>query len=400
MDVKKLMSGIGVVIDDAFAKEGSAGYSDRIFRLVEEIEKEWNIPFYTNHEIPSKDICLNLLRSASFVLLDWNLWSNKVGEVGVAEELRKRFIDKNISFLEQARNYFTPVFIFTNENPEDVKNDLLSCGLYSQDSGKNFIFVRKKRGLTTSNLFSSIESWVKKNTSVYTLKSWEQEFFAAKGGLFSSLYTKNPTWPRVFWSSYKADDADPSSSIVSLINDNMNGRMKSDILKAEILGKRSHKIDRSDITSVLEGASFIPEKNLSKNEIRSGDIFERNSRKYLLNIRPDCDCIPRDGQRIDRVSLYCIEGDVMDSKTVKKAYDKELGNFNERIWEAIVFMVAGEKTIRFRLKKIVQKRFSELKSKRVGRLTHPYITRIQQRYALYNQRLGLPRIPNKAIPKD
>ena len=39
-----------------------------------------------------------------------------------------------------------------------------------------------------------------------------------------------------------------------------------------------------------------------------------------------------------------------------------------------------------------------VRSKRVGRLLHPYLTRVQQRYALYTQRQALPRVPPSAVP--
>ena len=53
--------------------------------------------------------------------------------------------------------------------------------------------------------------------------------------------------------------------------------------------------------------------------------------------------------------------------------------------------------MRFDFRRFHVKQFSEVKDLRIGRLLHPYLTRIQQRYALYLQRQGLPRIPEKAV---
>lgn len=55
--------------------------------------------------------------------------------------------------------------------------------------------------------------------------------------------------------------------------------------------------------------------------------------------------------------------------------------------------------IEFERKEIWVETHAELKNKRPGRLLHPYLTRIQQRYALYLQRQGLPRIPDGAVPE-
>ena len=108
MDIKSLMSGIAVVIDDAFKVESPEGHDDRIFQIVEKIEKRWEIPFYKTYEIPSDSVSRGLLQSASFILLDWKLWPDG------AQELEKESVNNNIKFLEKAKEYFVPVFIFTN----------------------------------------------------------------------------------------------------------------------------------------------------------------------------------------------------------------------------------------------------------------------------------------------
>ena len=76
------------------------------------------------------------------------------------------------------------------------------------------------------------------------------------------------------------------------------------------------------------------------------------------------------------------------------------GHFEERIWESIVFSVHERRSVRFDFRKFCVRKFSELKNRRVGRLLHPYLTRIQQRFGLYLQRQGLPRIPEEAIPQE
>ncbi len=394
MDIKNLMSGIAVVIDDAFGENSSAKRTDRIIRLVKDIETTWEMPFCKIHEIPSNEICKNLLKSASFILLDWKLWPSG------APDFEEAGIQANINFLEQAKDYFVPVFIFTNEDPEDIKNALLPSGLYDdQKPGKNFIFIRRKNSLTGNKLFTSVKKWINGNASVYTLKAWEQAFHEAKKNVFGSMYKRSSSWPRVFWSSYKEDGADPSFSLVTLINNNLLARMETDIFEKSVLGKRPYRIDGEDVRPVLEGASFIPQEKLPENNVKAGDLFKKSDSagNYLLNVRADCDCIPRQGKTIDSVELYCIEGKSMNPRQVKGSFLKKYGTFNEQVNQAILFGIHDGKTIQFNFGKLVPKKFHEVKNKRVGRITHPYITRIQQRYALYLQRQGLPRIPEEAI---
>lgn len=92
----------------------------------------------------------------------------------------------------------------------------------------------------------------------------------------------------------------------------------------------------------------------------------------------------------------------MKNKEIKESLDIDKeerfkGRFNERASESISFSLLAGKSIRFNFKDLEIIKFSEVKENRVGRLIHPYITRIQQRYSLYLQRQGLPRIPEEAV---
>ena len=73
------------------------------------------------------------------------------------------------------------------------------------------------------------------------------------------------------------------------------------------------------------------------------------------------------------------------------------GHYEESVGESIAFAACNGKSVRFKFKKLRVKRFAEIKDERIGRLLHPCVTRIQQRYALYLQRQGLPSIPEGAI---
>ncbi len=394
MGIKSLMSGIAVVVDDELNKGRK---NDKIFKIVKKIEREWRIPFYKTHKIPPASTCDNLLRSASFVLLDWQLWR------GESSQLAERGIERNIKFLEKAKDFFVPVFIFTNEHPEDVA-DRLPESLYNQnDIERNFIFIKRKSDLIEGNISNSMENWMQKNASVYTLKTWEQAFYESKINLFSSMYKKSPDWPKVFWESYKKDGVNPSSSMTHLINNVVLGNVRTDIFEKEVFDSGTCHLSGEDVKWIMHKASFIRKEKLSKDETRSGDLFMLSDSEYSINIRPDCDCIPRDEQSVDKVELYCIKGEEIKEGKIKDKYSKRNENFNETVKENISFNLHEGKTIRFDFSQLEIKKFSVLKRKRVGRLIHPYITRMQQHYALYLQRQGLPRIPKEAIfkkPKD
>ena len=397
MNLRDLMSGIGVVIDDAFERpaggqEDNEAFADPILQIVEQIEQEWSLRCLTVGRLPREETWPGLLEAASFVLLDWRLWP-----IG-SDELERAGIASNIRFLEQAKDRLVPVFIFTNEAAEDVTEKLPESVYPAQSPEKSFVFVRRKAELMAGGAlgFGDIEQWVRGNASVYALKTWDRAFRAARKELFGSMYTKSPDWPRVFWKSYETDHVDPSYSLTHLINDSLRGRMPTAGFESEILGGQPVDVPSEDLRALITETSVRSQEVLPEDEIGCGDMFRIPKGKLLLNLRPECDCVPRDGTELDHVELYCVEGERISNAAVLKQYED--GHFNERVWEAVAFSVCAGRSVRFNFGKFHVKKYSELKERRIGRLLHPHLTRIQQRFGLYLQRQGLPRIPEEAIP--
>ena len=396
MKLEELMSGIAVVIDDKFVSTAAGESSedkngDSITNIVMQLEQKWHLPFYAVKEMPLDKTWPNLLRAASFILLDWQLWPSG------ASRLEQDGVRKHIQFLELARDYFVPVFIFTNENPEDIADQLPPSIYPETPSEQSFIFIKRKADLLSGNTldFAHIENWIKRNASVYALKAWEQAFYAAKRELFGRMHEKSPDWPKIFWKAYVDDSVDPSSSLMNFINDNLRGRMRTNVFDPEILHTTSDMgVPQKDLLELIEETSCQPANTLPQDETRCGDLF-MNENKFFLNLLPDCDCIPRSTSSVDTVELHCIEGKKISKQKLAEKYHE--GHFNEAVWENIAFSMHNGESVRFDFRKLRIKKFSELKDQRIGRLLHPYLTRIQQRYALYVQRQGLPRIPREAI---
>lgn len=402
MNLKDLMSGIGVVIDDAY-KHTTGGQNDNdapadpIIQIVEQIEQKWDLRCLAVDSLPPEETWPGLLEAASFILLDWRLWPAGGGE------LEDAGIERNIRFLEQAKNRFVPVFIFTNEAVEDVTEKLPESVYPGQSPEKSFVFVRHKADLLAGDALNvdDIEQWVRGNASVYALKTWDRAFRAARNELFGSMYMKSPDWPRVFWKAYEDDGVDPSASLIHLINDSLRGRMPTGGFESEILSGQPVDVQSGDLRALIAETSVRPQKVLPEDEIGCGDMFRQSRKKLLLNLRPECDCVARDGTAVDDVELYCVEGKWMSDTDIRKECEKEHfidGHFIEKVWEAVAFSVHEGKSVRFDFRRFRVKKFSELKDKRIGRLLHPYLTNIQQRFGLYLQRQGLPRIPEEAIP--
>ena len=399
MSADNLFKGIAVIIDDEIDEKNA-----NINKILDQINTQ-NIPYLVYKEIP-ENIPFEHWRGISFVLLDWNL--KKIGSqdtiegVKIPGEVEELNVKNNIVFLNSLKGIcFVPVFIFTNENIENVISILEKSKLY--EKGKpNYIFVKKKEELLEpSKLFEELGIWLNSNPSVYVLKEWEKEYHKSKTKLFHDFYEISPIWPKILCKSFDDDGVNPSFELGQMISRNLYTRMAPFKFNLDILrlSEDSKKEDKDEVRKVFEGERFIKKDNLHEDMIAAGDVFEdidSNSLIYL-NIRPDCDCIPdRNGKTCsdNPVYLYLIEGDRLTVGQEGKKYCNQYGHFNESESNAIVFSMIDGETYNFIFKKFTMKEWSKIKYKRIGRLLPPYITRIQQKFSLYIQRSGLPRIPN------
>ena len=188
-----------------------------------------------------------------------------------------------------------------------------------------------------------------------------------------------------------------------LISRNLHSRMTPFEFNNEILDKNS-EVPRGELRKVLEGERFLNKNSLHDDDISTGDLFKEEYQdngetkyRYYLNIRAQCDLLR--SNNADKVELYCLKGRIFDENKINNEGGSSIieGQFIEKINNSIVPFLDGGQIIEFLFRDIKPKKWKDLKEKRVGRLLPPYINRIQQRYALYMQRQGLPRIPDAAI---
>lgn len=377
-DIVKLFSGIGVVIDEAIFEKGDT--PNGIQRISKSL-REKHIPVLEYDGLPNES--LSQFHSVSFVVLDWNL----SGESPIPEAT----INDNIDFIRQLReSCFVPLFIFSDEDPHDIQVKLEESRLYYANCP---IFIKKKDELdTTEKLFSEIESWIKSTPSIYVLKKWEKATLEAKTKMLWALSSIHSAWPGVLAKAIQDDGGDKPSELMRLLQNNLSYRLDYPQLDAEIIESQTDGVGKTELRSLLECERFIPQTILPNHPF-AGDVYLLEG-KYYLNIRPDCDIIrsPKD--------MYLLKGKVVnETKINSKDEDAILfdsGEFLEKKNCCYVAFVQG-KILCFSLRDIVIKKWKDIKDHRIGRLLPPYITKIQQKYAAYLQRQGLPSIPEQAI---
>ena len=399
METVELFKGIAIVIDNEVNNQKA-----NIHYILDQINQK-NIPFLAYQTLPTDEIIANF-KDLSFLLLDWDLTTDSSTSDTIQEgvifpdTLKKSGTDENINFIKKLTHIcFCPIFIFSNVDINVIINKLEENRIYSKDK-PNHIFVKSKSDLTEKMmLFKEIEKWVRCNPSIYVLKEWENEYQKSKNRMFVEFQKLSPVWPKIMWKTYGDDGANNSLELGELITRNLHTRMTPFEFSDEILSLKEEIIDRIELCRVLEGERFLLNTNLHNDNIAPGDVFKVSS-CYYVNIRAACDLFPdrnKKDDNLDDVQLYLLKGFALSEKQVNHKFSEKYGHFDEHDNQVIIFPILDGKTIDFQFKNLEIMKWAELRDKRIGRVLPPYITRIQQKYAQYIQRQGLPRTPREAV---
>jgi hypothetical protein len=311
-----------------------------------------------------------------------------------------------LSFIEKVnKEVYVPIFIFSNENVDNIISHLQTRGLFISDKLTN-IFVKNKSELMDTEqakgvLFREIDKWLKGNPSIYVLKEWENATKSAKTDLFWSFSKVHHQWPSALKKAFEADGSDPSHELGALIFKNIIARTSPIDFDDNIVCSACDTIGKEDIRKVLENERYLPVVNTDEKpstgcllRIPRGGNSPCND--YFLNIRPDCDIARPNRDRTYDPQLYCLKGKVVtDEDKLKTEFDK--GALLEKANIIYLPFVDEGKILKFELNDIHLKTWSQVKNNRIGRVLHPYITRIQQKYAFYLQRQGVPGLPNEVF---
>jgi len=402
--MEDLLKGIAVVIDNKIEDDPAI---ENIFKQM--IKR--NMPWLEYKNLPENAV-IDHFTGISFIILDWKLIDNIQAVEGVIlpENLIQYNNERNIDFLNYILSTcFVPIFIFTNEDVNDVISILRDNDLYDEN-GCTRIFVKKKSDIAgikntcRNRLFSTIEDWLKKNPSVYVIKEWEREYQEAKDQLFIDFLRISPYWPYILWKTFSDDGANKSLELGEILTRNIYTRMSPITFNDDILKKRYKSVEEKTLRNVIEGAHFIKREHLDETDIATGDIFKEEyivnditKTRYFLNIRAQCDLI-----RSSNPELYCLKGKVLKEETIniKDGIRFHNGQFIEKINHAIVGFIDNGKFIEFKFHDLKIKKWNNIREIRIGRLLSPNINRIQQKYSLYMQRQGLPRLPDLVIQAD
>lgn len=392
MKNENLFKGIGMVVDD----QVNSGKDKAIDGIVKYLENDNHLPLVKYEDLPDniESICFS---SLSFLLLDWEL--NTLVNVDDSPipiaTLKAQNARDNVDFIKQVvAKVVIPIFIFSNEDVNSIKNTLSQNHIIDDDE-KSPIFILNKSELFDNEkkciMFDKVNEWLKKTPSIYVTQKWKTAYLEAINGMALDMREAFPFWPNLLWTCYKDDGVNPSEEISSLINQNALSRIQPVEFDEGILSIKK-TCDEHLLKNLLERQCFMRNEYLGDLS-STGDIYKWHQ-EYFLNIRPSCDCVGRDGKN----KIYLIKGDKVKDKEIQNGlFNEKYGNFNEQSNFVIVGPICGF-FIRFKFKDFLIEDYDKKKEKRIGRLLPPFITRVTQKYGLYIHRQGLPRLPKEVIP--
>lgn len=392
MKNENLFKGIGMVVDD----QVNSGKDKAIDGIVKYLENDNHLPLVKYEDLPDniESICFS---SLSFLLLDWEL--NTLVNVDDSPipiaTLKAQNARDNVDFIKQVvAKVVIPIFIFSNEDVNSIKNTLSQNHIIDDDE-KSPIFILNKSELFDNEkkciMFDKVNEWLKKTPLIYVTQKWKTAYLEAINGMALDMREASPFWPNLLWTCYKDDGVNPSEEISSLINQNALSRIQPVEFDEGILSIKK-TCDEHLLKNLLERQCFMRNEYLGDLS-STGDIYKWHQ-EYFLNIRPSCDCVGRDGKN----KIYLIKGDKVKDKEIQNGlFNEKYGNFNEQSNFVIVGPICGF-FIRFKFKDFLIEDYDKKKEKRIGRLLPPFITRVTQKYGLYIHRQGLPRLPKEVIP--
>lgn len=388
MNIEELFAGVGLVIDDHVFDDTT----DKIKDIVADLESR-KIPLAKYTSVP--DISGDNCKSFSFALIDWELISVEDEDgypISGAAEAKGQELKKLLVLLKDVfSKCYLPVFIFSNLISDDIRSRLVKEGF---DLDRVPIFIKNKSEIITedgSQVWPTIEMWIRNTPSLYVYKVWQEACNHAGVSLMNDLSIFKG-WTKIIWESSAYDSTEPCEEMADIITRNVFARMQPLVFDSAIVNNDSiNNPSVGELQNVLSAQRYTTQVN--KDVSLTGDFFKCPGGKYYLNIRPACDCVCRTDQE---PQVYLIRGSKLSQGQRNEKYNRKNGNFDEQCNEAIVGPIDKD-YFTFRFQDLTIESINVVKEYKIGRILPPFITHVTEKYGLYIQRQGLPRLPKKAV---
>ena len=410
---RDLFVGPAVVVDDQVGQQNTAAYA-----LVKELE-DAHFPVLRRRVIPPDEEIAHW-QAMSLIVLDWDLRGksdssqngNDLDEgsaplgVLLPESLTEDPKIDSCRFVRMLmKDLYCPIFIVSNLDGEDIWGQL-EDGL-SEDETRQLkarVLVRGK-SQNEGSLLESLDDWIAGHPAIYALKTWERGYERAKAALFDDFQQSAVEWPGILWRNSHKDGVNPNHDLTETISRNLLHRLDPHLFKKDLILSTGDAKSLDSVRRVLHQQAVLPGVRLHGDVIMPGDFFFQESAEgetkcipptIDICLTPACDLVPR-RHGVDDIRMLIVRASlVADNELSSKEKIKRILKSSESTTSVLLHHLVPEDAMyRVRFKHWCIATWGEVKDSRRGRLLDPYVTLLQQRYALFSQRQGLPRLPDR-----
>lgn len=390
-NIESLLKSTAIVIDNEIYKEDSG-----IVKLIKELEEAGTI-FVKLAEINPE---IKAYSNASFIILDWKLSEAETDielpeEVQVGSEIQSSERKKVLDFIKElTKNFYIPILIFSTESSDIIIRNLIEIGELAHAVETGRIGVFHKSDLAGGKVKEHLTAWLNGNLSAQLYKHLDFIIQETKHKFFNEFDNCNANWPSHVYNTIKDDNpVDLDIEFQEFILSVFSSRIEAKRFEADL--NCDCQLSREEILKIYNSIKFVSYEACQPEGIHSGDLYcmlddkGKKSNYYAINITAPCD--------LRKKKLLFIKGkakngeidwdkhDTVKVHTIYQILDNDCIIFDFDEYERILI----EDKEKVTLKHSKNSRTWQ----RVGRLLHPYITNLQDRFSHYLIRRGATKVP-------
>ncbi len=396
--VANLVVGPAVVVDDKVDEAEGA-----LLAILEQLDAA-GLPVVTLAELPSVE-SLRHWRQLALIVLDWELsYAAADTEVppGVTvpstleEETRSTVHDFIRACLRETS---APIFILSNASVDDIEADLSRNLTDIQDALGRRVQVYSKSAVQV-DLMEKVYGWLESKPALLALKAWNRAYSLAEMATFHDFDDASGDWVGAILAAAEADGAPPVDELREILGRNVINRVGP--LDLEFSSDQELPApDGPGLRRVLSMGAVIPARGLDPTTIGTGDLFVLLDAgepfdEIKVIVSPDCELVR--GESLRLVFLTAVRQTEGLPNLSKKRVEKVKKGAEGQVWSCLLTPEGNEYAIRLSGWQMewITPTDQDLWTghRRIGRLMEPFLSHLQQNFALNISRKGLPRIPD------
>jgi hypothetical protein len=362
------------------------------------------LPVVQLAQLPTIDSLVHW-RQLALIVLDWELSYSAAEDadlptgIAVPAILQGEAQEEVHDFIRALMVQTTaPVFILSNASVDEIREALdQNLGDIKEALDRRLQVYSKSE--VQIDLMDKLYHWISSKPSLVALKAWNREYVRAETAMFQDFDEASGDWVAAVHAAASADGIAPEIELREILSRNIVNRVGKVEFFPAFAQLEGSAPDGPGLRRVLNRGAVIPGHSLEDQGLGTGDLFvsETASSPYgeiRVVVTPDCELVRAEELRITFLTAVRSVKSGLSKNRIKQVLKGSDGH----IWSCLLTPDGDEYDIKLsgwdmvRITPTEQGLWSE--HKRIGRLMEPYLSHLQQNFALNVTRKGLPRLPD------